>query len=274
MNMLQNSYKSRIESEITILDILLEYGKEVKYRNQLQGFGLTGSEFDKLDKGVSRSIFIHRKNYLINSKLIIKLLSKGKKSSYYSITPLGIVYLLNKIEKLDDRKLHKIFEIMNFFSETPHKSRLYKSKSIDKLTPSEATLFKNCLVNALKSVKIEESKKHTLVYAMDPLTYDLTTVYLQYTINSTIKREIDFTNPFSKMKHVSDVDFYHAIAAHIFRYFHVQLFNKLKNKSIPPSFGDEILHVTYSHYMNMWHNLNDIVEELFEKIEEVNEYKM
>jgi len=274
MKMHQILYKSRIESEISILSTLLEFGEKVKYRNQPQGYGLTGSSFDNLEKGVSRSIFLHRKNDLLNSKLIIQLLSKGKKSSYYSITPLGIVYLLNKIEKVDDRKLHKIFDIINFFSEAPHKSHLYSSKSINELTPSETILFKNCLVNAIKSVKIEETKKHTLVYAMDPLTYDLTTVYLQYTINSTIKREINFTNPFSKMKSISDMDFYHGISAHIFRYFHVQLFNKLKNKSIPPSFGDEILHVTYSHYMNMWHNLNDIVEELFEKIEEVHEYRM
>jgi hypothetical protein len=110
--------KSRTDTEIKALTALLEKSDDVKYKKRLQGYGLRSSDFDSKDKeiAVTRRRFDDHKDVMLKSKLIMRLKTKGKKEQYYSITPVGIAYLLSK-QKPDIQQVGNVFKILNFFYE-------------------------------------------------------------------------------------------------------------------------------------------------------------
>lgn len=121
-------YRSPIYAERECLQILLEYGKPIKFKNQIQGLGCNESFFDeKYEKNgkfvkkfpnCSRRIFGYRKNSLLKRKLIMKLRYRGKRTSYYSITPLGISYLCAELPELSERQASQILTNLKFFYES------------------------------------------------------------------------------------------------------------------------------------------------------------
>jgi len=264
--MFENLYKSRMNSLTDILSILLEYGEIVKHGNRIQGYGIYESVFDKYGPKISRRKFGYRKQDLLNSKLIIKLHQRNKKSNYYSITPLGIVLLLQRMQKLDKHQIRKIFEIAVYFTKIPHREPLLDSnlfrKLLGKLDPK---LVSQCFRSAIKAVKIEDSEKGTFVYVVNLLPYDLNVIFLQYAIQkSKIYRNFDILYPFSKAKshEISELDFHHGIAAHIFRQFHIELFKKIKRKDIPFFYEQILFEEIFNFKTNMSNMLADVIDKL------------
>ena len=106
-------YRSRIDSESEILRVLLNADHAVRYR-KIQGYGLKDSDFD--DKpNCSRRIFNHRKKDLLNSYYIRKLKQSDKRSTYYQITPLGIIHLCKSVNDLKEIPFTRIFDALKFY---------------------------------------------------------------------------------------------------------------------------------------------------------------
>lgn len=86
-------------------------------------YGLNISDFDKKhDKHIpqlSRTIFYDHSEELLTSKLIVEVDVKNKRGKCYSITPLGIAYLLHEhpdyLYKISMSELKRIDLILNYF---------------------------------------------------------------------------------------------------------------------------------------------------------------
>ena len=79
-------YESRLESELNLLSYILETGTEKRYWNKIQGYGVTEADFEKgkvAYRKTSRKIFRDRKKQLLDSKFIVLLRTKNKKSKYF-----------------------------------------------------------------------------------------------------------------------------------------------------------------------------------------------
>ena len=131
-------YRSRIDSESEILRILLNANYPVFFR-RIQGYGLKDSDFDD-QPNCSRRIFNHRKKDLLNSYSIRKLKQSDKRSTYYQITPLGIIHLCKSVNDLNDIPFTRIFDVLKFYY---NKGKPTDEKSyIDKLKNSWDVLEK------------------------------------------------------------------------------------------------------------------------------------
>jgi len=108
-------YRLGIKGDVEVLSRLLETSCERRFWNKVQGYGLRESDFEKFKPDCSRRMFNHRKDEFLNSKFITHLRSKGKKSKYYSITPLGIAYFCQIQKKMDEHQFKKIFEQLRLF---------------------------------------------------------------------------------------------------------------------------------------------------------------
>jgi len=138
-----NLYRSRIDSESEILRILLNANQAVRY-HKIQGYGLKDSDFDDRSN-CSRRIFNHRKNDLLNSYYIRKLKQSDKRSTYYQITPLGIIHLCNSVNDLKDIPFTRIFDVLKFYynkgKSTDEKSYMDKLKNSWSLFPIYESKF-------------------------------------------------------------------------------------------------------------------------------------
>jgi len=166
-------YRSRIESESEILRVLLNADHVVRYR-KIQGYGLKDSDFD--DKpNCSRRIFNHRKKDLLNSYCIRKLKQSDKRSTYYQITPLGIIHLCKSVNDLKGIPFTRIFDVLKFYY---NKGKPVDEKSyIDKLKNSwdvlEKVFGRNWFVEPLNEItKTIELESNPDYYEID-LYYEL-----------------------------------------------------------------------------------------------------
>jgi len=106
-------YRTRIDSESVILQILLNANHAVRYR-KIQGYGLKDSDFDDMPN-CSRRIFNHRKKDLLNSYYIRELKQSDGRSTYYQITPLGIIHLCKSVNDLKEIPFTRIFDVLKFY---------------------------------------------------------------------------------------------------------------------------------------------------------------
>lgn len=163
--MFNKLYRSRIDSESEILRVLLNANQNVIFRKKIQGYGLKDSDFD--DKpNCSRRIFNHRKNDLLNSYSIRKLKQSDKRSTYYQITPLGIIHLCKSAKDLNEIPFTRIFDVLKFYY---NKGKPTDEKSyIDKLKNSwdvlEKIFGRNWFVEPLneitKTIELESNPNH------------------------------------------------------------------------------------------------------------------
>jgi len=129
-----------------ILFIFLHESKEVPYWRKISGYGLTGSDFDKipdqighvkgLGKEYSRKIFLGYRDRLLKRKFITQIKCSDKRSTYYSITPLGICHLQNEpyaSDRIGRWEVKQVFKIMETFlnKQTPFKSKILGPEKFD-----------------------------------------------------------------------------------------------------------------------------------------------
>ena len=122
--------ESRLESELNLLLFILENGTEKRYWNKVQGYGVTEADFEK-DKNahrkISAKIFRDRKKRLVDLKFIVQLRSKNKKSKYFGITPLGIIFLHQNRESDNKFVIQRTFTILKFYFENFLRTHYKKS---------------------------------------------------------------------------------------------------------------------------------------------------
>lgn len=176
--MFNKLYRSRIDSESEILRVLLNANQNVIFRKKIQGYGLKDSDFD--DKpNCSRRIFNHRKKDLLNSYSIRKLKQSDKRSTYYQITPLGIIHLCKSVNDLKEIPFTRIFDVLKFYY---NKGKPTDEKSyIDKLKNSwdvlEKIFGRNWFVEPLneitKTIELESNPNHYDIHLYYDLSYGL-----------------------------------------------------------------------------------------------------
>jgi hypothetical protein len=105
-----------MNNEIKILTALLEKPeRKINYKNRRQGYGLRAIDFTPEKTKLTRSRFNTTRKNLLKTKMITRLKEKSKRDKHYSITPLGIAYLLSiSTEKI---AYGRIFKILNSFYE-------------------------------------------------------------------------------------------------------------------------------------------------------------
>lgn len=117
---------TRGTNQILILNSL-QKGKKVPYRRKVSGYGLMASDFDNDDKPLSRKIFERNCQELLQNRYISKIEISDKKSKYYTITPLGICYLiLNERKQIEYSVFRRIFIILKLFCDKSRTSKILK----------------------------------------------------------------------------------------------------------------------------------------------------
>ncbi len=129
-----------------ILFIFLHESKDVSYWRRTSGYGLSSSDFDKipdkvghvkgLGKEYSRKIFLGYRDLLLKRKFITQIKSSDKRTTYYSITPLGICYLQNEpyaSDRIGSWEAKQVFRIIETFlnKQTPFKSKILGPEKFD-----------------------------------------------------------------------------------------------------------------------------------------------
>lgn len=192
-------YESRLESELNLLSYILETGTEKRYWNKIQGYGVAEADFEKgkvTYRKTSRKIFRDRKKQLLDSKFIVLLRTKNKKSKYFGITPLGIIFLQQN-RKIDSKfVIQRTFTILKFYFENFLKIH-YKKSSLShfKLVTTNLlyeiidTFETDVLSNILRSVcsgalirPKEDSTEISLSYKLE----NISIVFYEYVIENDI----------------------------------------------------------------------------------------
>ena len=179
-------YRSRIDSISLVLKTLLEKSEKVVYHS-VQGYGLYDSQFDTIQSGCTRRIFNNVKNELIKNKFITKLKSKGRQKNYYTITPLGIVYLCS-ISKIDIRQYMKMYEFLEFFYEN------YRNADLSIIKPIKLKVIKDTMELIGKYEKDEELLSFYFELAVEEVVIDVRedVVIIQFSFTTFNHIKIDF----------------------------------------------------------------------------------
>ena len=181
-------YRTRIDSESQILRILLNANQAVKY-HKIQGYGLKDSDFDDMPN-CSRRIFNHRKNDLLNSFSIRKLKQSDKRSTYYQITPLGIIHLCKSINHWKDMPFTRIFDVLKFYykeyklpSEESYVDKLQNSWiKLDKIHYEKWYVVR--LFGVIRNIEVNGQGDYELTVNLKyKLFYDTDVTYAQYVIS-------------------------------------------------------------------------------------------
>jgi len=124
----------RLESKLNLLSFILENGIEKRYWNKIQGYGVTEADFEKRKNAYLKTtskIFRDRKKLLLESKFIVQLKSKNKKSKYFGITPLGIIFLHQNKEINNKFVIQRSFTVLKFYFENFLRTHYKKSALAD-----------------------------------------------------------------------------------------------------------------------------------------------
>ena len=109
------SKRARLRTNYLILQELLEYSKPVMYRKRIIGYGLKSVDFSKLS---TRKLFRTNREFFLQSGFIVKLKTTDARSQYYTVTPLGICYLIkyeHYVDRITSKEIKGIFKIMHSF---------------------------------------------------------------------------------------------------------------------------------------------------------------
>ena len=96
---------------LLILNHLLLKGEKVLYWNRVSGYGLTASDFDESDAPLSGKTFGRSCEELLKNRLIEQVKKSKKIPRCYTITPLGICYLL-----INEPKQIEYFDLRRFLT--------------------------------------------------------------------------------------------------------------------------------------------------------------
>ena len=191
--------ESRLESELNLLSFILENGTEKRYWKKVQGYGVTEADFEKgknAHRKTSSKIFRDRKRLLLDSKFIVQLRSRNKKSKYFGITPIGIIFLHQNRESDNKFVIQRTFTILKFYFENFLRTHYKKSAlAYFKLVTSNL-LYEikdnfdvDILANILRSVcsgalikPKEDSTEISLSYKLD----NISIIFYEYVIENNI----------------------------------------------------------------------------------------
>ena len=224
---MQKRYSSNLKSDIGILQILLDFGKPVLYRREIQGCGLNESFFDKEDvrvkNKVSRRIFGKRKNILLKEKFIRTLKAKDSRGNFFAITPLGIAFLVNHIGVNSFQTSKKISEIIGFHYKVFFE-RLYRDKDlsnidfeivksiIEKMPKELKKTVKQNLMNVINGIKIFNDGKKISVYLTYFIPQNGPVIKQIFTITDNIIYH-DYQG-FSAVRQERDDEWFYGVLAH------------------------------------------------------------
>lgn len=119
---------SSFVNRIRILEYMIENSKPVKWRKKVIGYGLKGSDFKKTKQDnkelPSRDIFNDYHEELWMDGYISRLNYSDKRKRYYTITPLGICYLIWSNSRLPTTISQILRILLSFYNHRKIKSKL------------------------------------------------------------------------------------------------------------------------------------------------------
>jgi len=191
--------ESRLESELNLLSFILEKGIEKRYWKKVQGYGVTEADFEK-DKNeyrkTSSKIFRDKKKLLLDSKFILQLRSKNKKSKYFGITPLGIIFLHQNREIDSKFAIQRTFTILKFYFENFLRTHYKKSVLSDFKLVTSNLLFEikdnfdvDVLANILRFVcsgALIKPKEGSIEVSMSYKLDNISIIFYEYIIENNV----------------------------------------------------------------------------------------
>jgi len=114
-----------------ILEYFIHYSELLKYRGKtywVLNSNQFGKKFHKNSTLIKRWRFLKFQEDLLNNLLIYQIKSNDERSKYYSITPLGIMWYVKKLntDKIGMRERKQMIKILESYANKPVRS--YKSK--------------------------------------------------------------------------------------------------------------------------------------------------
>lgn len=269
----------RLNNNIIILKILLEFGEKVTYRRKLVGYGQNESYFGNKDLPgelrISRKVFTSRKSFLLDSKLISTLLTNDNRENVYSITPLGILFLFNNnLVNLDQQIIRRILEIMDFHAwikilqKKQTDLNLFK-KFLDEV-PEDIIL--PCVYEGLKNIRVEKHDNGVFVYCLENFPNTIPIINNMYSIiDSKVYRVSNFKEPFGVKDTdiISDERFYRILGTLIYHYINLELYKKFKDKEIPKFYKYKILRSVEQNLMTWTFRIDELDKIIYKEWNEL-----
>lgn len=281
-----------VKNSLEILSILLEKGEEVQAWRSLD-YAVHESAFESIHPICSRKIFRDRKAEFLASKFIKPVRSTGNKK-YYSITPLGIVWLFHHEKIMSEFYTKRVFRFVSHF----YKDFRTRKKPIEDYPIIELNnkVWQNLrkgftrnqlfglLTRACRTVKIQDNQ----ITFTFPISVNVDCNVGKFHIDSNGQIHMDYLFDIEvKREKISEEEFYELISRHVILSFFLFLiiagteisYNRWKSKkswkpnkpikwleSIDQSFDMDILEKT------KWFG-RDLMEVLYEnnnKLEMIN----
>jgi len=253
------------------LSTFLEKPKKIKYFNKIQGYGLKDSDFDSYKPDCSRRVFNYRKIRFLKSRIIEPLKSKGRKTRYYSITPLGIAFLFH-MNVVDFHQFNKIFEFISRYVDEgwlPYDEVTaqnwggdFELRSFKKFSKNlDEKLLCKIIQTVLRDVKIVNNEKNYYVYLTQTLPKETNCVLWKFTIKGE-KVYLNFDPKWKYRNHEVDVkNLYSTVAVHILESFHFLLMLKLEEKHIQNYYREDLEGHSEMHGISIMHSTATSLEE-------------
>jgi len=122
-----NRQSSYVKDTRKVLTTMIESSKSQFYKVPT-GYGMTAYDFDSRhenDEGIivkshdaTEKMFRTRlKNEYFLERQLVKIIKSNKRGTFYSVTPLGIIYFCKMIEDFDNKLMENIFKHLRFFYE-------------------------------------------------------------------------------------------------------------------------------------------------------------
>jgi len=260
---------SYLNNNLKILQGLLEYGKEVKFRKRVIGWGLHESDFDKNEIPGTRKIMRSRIEPFLESRYIKKIIETDKRSKgYYTITPLGLSFLFQN-RSIDARNIFKkTIKNLQFFIKF-QKKQSNKSENdpildfqlieeqIKKIDNQLLFQTLNSIFNQITIKKNYHQTEIDLIHSFDKDTFTITKRFI-------IKNNKIYEKKIKNIEEITEKELNYYIALFILLSFHhilVRHFIVNENRKMFESFNIEILkeisEFNVSRYNEIFPKLND-----------------
>ncbi len=243
-----------LNNSLEVLRALLVFGRKVKFRRRVIGFGLHESDFGKGEIPVTRKIVRSRTAAFLKSRYVKELKTTDCRSKgYFSITPLGIVHLFQNREIKENNEFKRTVRYLQFFIEFNSKKQIKQNKKpcdpisdfklIDKqINEINKQLLSQTLTYVLRCIEIksiEDGTQINLLYVLDDKVF---LNVKRFIIKEDTISEIDFQENTSKK--IAAEEFDHYLSLFILLTFHHRLFLyfiKQNNKKMYDSYDINLL---------------------------------
>jgi len=238
---------SFLDNSGEVLRAFLVSSKKVyRRKNKQSGYGLIKADFAKTQQisfnvnepklhNATPKMFYYRKADLLKNHYITELQS-NERGKHYGITPLGIIFYVTQIKKIDLKTFDKIMSIMKFFYESgrPANEISYLEEYKESWGKLRKVIKEEKLLEIFKSIfsgidnEIESNNQITLSYES---SYGLKTPIIDYMVLDNEYRI--FNN--SEMKELNQeywitnkVEFYYNITKFLLQAFAYSIFETIE----------------------------------------------